>query len=148
MNYELTFHSLASNDASYHYVVIVAFYNDKCIWVRKHKANSWEIPGGHVELGELVEEAAQRELWEETGATEFSLHSVCDFSIRSANGYSYNRLFFCKVTELDDIPDFEIGERMFSNKIPKVLTHGTIQPKLIEKALGVMGLSKFELNNE
>ena len=147
MSYELIFHPL-SKAAKYHYVVIVAFYNDKCIWVRKRNAVSWEIPGGHVEAGELVEEAAQRELWEETGAKEFALHSVCDFSIRSANGYSYNRLFYCKVAELDEIPEFEIGERMYSNKIPKVLTHGAIQPKLIEKALEEMGLNKLEYNNE
>ena len=148
MGYGLTFHSLSSSNVNYHFVVIVAFYNDKCIWVRKRKGISWEIPGGHVEPGEMVEEAAQRELWEETGATEFSLVSVCDFSIRSVSGYSYNRLFYCKVTELDDIPEFEIEERIFSNKIPQVLTHGNFQPKLIEKVIEVMELSKFERSNE
>ncbi|HZJ73723.1 MAG TPA: hypothetical protein VFC87_02855, partial [Perlabentimonas sp.] len=60
----------------------------------------------------------------------------------------YNRLFYCKVTQLDDIPDFEIEERIFSNKIPEVLTHGTIPLMLIGKILDEFRTSKSERNNE
>ena len=43
----------------------------------------WDIPGGHVELGEIPEETARREVFEETHATLGELHLL---------GYQHIRL--------------------------------------------------------
>jgi nucleoside triphosphatase len=45
-------------------------FNDKnqLLIVKTHKwKGNYTIPGGHVELGERLEEAVKREIWEETG---------------------------------------------------------------------------------
>ena len=48
--------------------------------VSSHGAGEWAFPGGHIEFGDTIFEAAQREVLEETGLTisNFELISVCD----------------------------------------------------------------------
>ncbi|MEW6010094.1 MAG: NUDIX hydrolase [Euryarchaeota archaeon] len=52
-------------------VDVVIICPDDCIIMIKRKNNPykgfWALPGGFVEYGERVEEAALREAWEETG---------------------------------------------------------------------------------
>ncbi|MEA1949333.1 MAG: NUDIX hydrolase [Thermodesulfobacteriota bacterium] len=48
----------------------VVFKEDKVLLVLRGKPpseNRWTIPGGSVKLGETLQEAAEREIWEETG---------------------------------------------------------------------------------
>jgi 8-oxo-dGTP diphosphatase len=62
----------------------VVFNKDKVLLVRRAKPpaqNRWTIPGGSVELGETLQEAAEREIWEETGLTIRAKAPVYTFDV-------------------------------------------------------------------
>lgn len=63
------------------FVVIVAFYDNKLIVVGHKDRETWEIPGGHKEEYESSEEAAKRELFEETGAKLYDLKCICTYAV-------------------------------------------------------------------
>ncbi|MDF2473300.1 MAG: hydrolase [Anaerocolumna sp.] len=53
------------------FAVIAARYQEKWIFCRHKERVTWEIPGGHREVGEDILDTARRELYEETGAIYF-----------------------------------------------------------------------------
>lgn len=62
----------------------VVFKEDKVLLVLRAKPpaeNRWTIPGGSVELGETLQEAAEREIWEETGLTIQAGEPVYTFDV-------------------------------------------------------------------
>lgn len=115
------------------FAVIVTMFQDKWIFVRHKDRNTWEIPGGHRETGEKIDETAKRELFEETGAKKFYIESICDYSVTRNKITTYGRLYFCQVKELDILPNFEIKEIRLFDKLPENLTYSEIQPYLFEK---------------
>lgn len=115
------------------FAVIVTMFQDKWIFVRHKDRNTWEIPGGHRETGEKIDETAKRELFEETGAKKFYIKSICDYSVTRNKITTYGRLYFCQVKELDILPNFEIKEIRLFDKLPENLTYSEIQPYLFEK---------------
>lgn len=143
VDFVIQYHDLNNEKSQFNYVVIAAQYNDQWIWVRQKNKDTWEIPGGHVEDSETPEMAARRELWEETGALDFDLTPVCDFSIEQIDRRSYNRLFFCRITKIGEIPNSEIEEIIFNNKSPEQLTHGSIQLKLLDKVVELRASERF-----
>lgn len=45
---------------------VMVMWKDKCLFLRKND-NTWELPGGHLNVGEKFKVAAIREVKEETG---------------------------------------------------------------------------------
>ncbi len=48
-------------------VAVFVVHNNQVLLHRHHRLNRWLPPGGHIEAGELPDDAAVREVWEETG---------------------------------------------------------------------------------
>ena len=70
----------------------VVFNEDKVLLVLRGKPpaeTQWSIPGGCVELGETLQEAAEREITEETGIVIQAKKPIYTFDVieRDENGY-------------------------------------------------------------
>jgi len=129
---QMTFHSSDEiEDSELIYAVIAARYQDKWILCRHRKRTTWEIPGGHREAGETIEATAQRELFEETGATMAEIQRVTDYGVIKDGVATYGTLFFAKVSELGPLDSaFEIEETALFDILPENLTYPEIQPRL------------------
>lgn len=125
------------------FVVIVSKYQDKLILCRHRDRDTYEIPGGHIEKGEIPIEAAKRELYEETGAEKFDIKEICIYSVirndkgntkgNKENEESLGGLFFADVKELGELPESEIAEIVLFDEFPENLTYKEIQPYLYDK---------------
>lgn len=116
------------------FAVIMTKYNGQWIYVRHKDRMTWEIPGGHREDNESINDTAARELFEETGAKKFRLSPVCIYSVEKDEEVDYTesfgQLFFAEVEELEKLPLFEIKEIKLFDDMPDELTYPLIQPFL------------------
>ncbi len=107
------------DEKEYTRVVCVSRYKGKYVFCYNKKRKGWEIPGGHIEEGETWQEAAKREMYEETGATKIKLTPVCVYKISS-----FALLSFCEILEMGNLPkDYEMSEIMLSEELPQDLTY-------------------------
>lgn len=128
-------------DEKLKFSVIAAKYQGQWIFCRHKKRSTWEIPGGHRESGEGTDETAKRELYEETGATEFELKEVCIYGVDGGDEMTYGALYFAEVTALGMLPpEMEIGEIKLFDHLPDELTYPAIQPYLFEHIQGWLNL--------
>ena len=117
------------------FAVIAARYEDTWAFVLHKDRSTFEMPAGHIEPGETPFEAAKRELFEETGALEFTLDLIGPYGvIIEGMPTTYGMLYLAQITRLGELPPFEMEERVFCKSIPENLTYPDIQPILIEKA--------------
>ncbi len=122
-------------DKEFKYAVICAKHKEKWIFCRHKQRTTWEIAGGHREIGEAIEQTAKRELIEETGAAEFKLAPLTAYCVEKDGEKTYGMLFFAEITKLGNLyADSEIGEIALLDSIPDNLTYPMIQPFLYEYA--------------
>ena len=127
-------------EADIKYVVITAFYGEQLVVVRHNERTTLEIPGGHIEEFESGDEAARRELYEETGAIKFDLRCLGIYSVDRGKDPSYGLLYYADIKEIGPLPDSEIAEVKLVTELPENLTYPLIQPKLYKRVLGVKDL--------
>ncbi len=130
---KVQFHPLNDQEDQLKYVVIQTRYQGQWVYCKHEKRSTFETPGGHIEEGESALKAAKRELFEETGAQEFSIEAVCDYSVTVNDQASLGRMYLADVTAFDDIPQgSEIESISFQPRMPDHLTYPAIQPLLYD----------------
>lgn len=120
--------------------VIVAKYHGKWVFCKHKERDTYEVPGGHRENGEKIIETAKRELYEETGAINFTITPVCVYSVIGKNrvndsgNETYGMLCYANINVFDELPPSEIEKVVCLEDLPKKWTYPLIQPRLISKA--------------
>lgn len=120
--------------AQYKFVVILSKYHDKILLSRHKERSTWETQGGHIEYGETPLEAAKRELYEESGATDFAITPLFDYWASDATSWANGMVFMAEIKELGNIPDSEMKEVKTFDFLPEELTYPDITPVLFREA--------------
>ncbi|MBQ8187922.1 MAG: C-GCAxxG-C-C family protein [Clostridia bacterium] len=124
-------------DASpeHRFVVIFTRHNGKWIYARAKGRDVWETAGGHIEPGETALDAAKRELWEETGAVDYDIRPVFDYSVNNGGGhYAFGQVFLADVRQFGDLPAaFEMEEIRGFDTYPAEMRFPGILPVLYER---------------
>lgn len=140
---KVTFYEISEiEDTHLEFAVIAARYQDQWVFCRHKERSTWEIPGGHREAGEDIQKTAQRELYEETGATEAEVVPICVYGVESASDVkSFGMLYWAKIHRLETLDEsFEMGELLFTDVLPRELTYPEIQPELFNRVQGWLNL--------
>ena len=116
------------------FVVVCSFYNDKLLLSYHSGHKSWETQGGHIEAGESPEEAARRELYEESGVSDAELVPVCDYYAYDSEGASNGRVYATIVHQLDPLPPNEMSKIQTFDVLPENLTYPFVTPVLFKEA--------------
>lgn len=125
-----------------------AFDGDKILLTRL-RDRDWDIPGGMIEAGETPQQAAIREVWEETYATVeiielIGIQEVENFGDKPKNyPYPYpisTQVFFlCKLIELCpfEVNNESIERKLFSpaqaRRIPTMINHDLIYEEALRR---------------
>lgn len=114
----------------YKYVVIIAKYESKWLLCKHKKRDTWETAGGHIEPGETPLQAAKRELYEETGATEFDIQPIFDYWAADETSEANGMVFYAEIKKLGALPESEMEKVEFFDALPPNLTYKAITPNL------------------
>ena len=128
------------DDALLKFAVIIAKTEGKYVLCKHKERNTLEVPGGHREPGEEIIATAKRELYEETGATSFTIKPICVYSVSADNSLSgqlsFGMLYFAEISSFEKELHSEIEKIVITDKLPDkdYWTYPQIQPKLLEEA--------------
>ena len=121
-------HPLGSFE-NYRYVVILSRYQGKILLSRHRERDTWETQGGHIEPGETPLQAARRELFEESGAVEYGIKPLFDYSFGGSCGVAFE----AEIQELGPLPESEMAEVRAFDALPENITYPAISPILFRE---------------
>lgn len=126
------------DDSLLKFAVIISKYGNKFVYCKHKERDTFEVPGGHREYGESINDTASRELKEETGAIDFVIKPVCIYSVTSNEYFNgeetFGKLYYAEIKSFENELHSEIEKIIFTDKMPDNLTYPDIQPVLVEEA--------------
>ena len=134
---EVKFYDKA-DDKLLRFAVIIAKTNGKWIFCKHKERSTYEIPGGKIEKGESILDAAKRELYEETGAIKYDIRPICVYSVTVSDDLkseeTFGMIYFADIFEFEKELHSEIEKIIVTENLIDNWTYPLIQPKLIEEA--------------
>ena len=124
-------------DAQIKFAVIVASSGGRWVFCKHKERDTYECPGGHREPGESVDQTARRELREETGAVDFSIEPVCDYSVTGVNRVNatgeetFGMLYRAEIRTMEATLHSEMEKVILTQTLPEAWTYPEIQPLLL-----------------
>ena len=130
---EVRFYEKAA-DSLLKFAVVIARSQGKWVLCKHKERDTYECPGGHREPGETIDQAARRELYEETGAVAFEIAPLCVYSVTGADGEeTFGMLYAAEITEFEAELHSEIERVELFGELPDNWTYPEIQPLLLEE---------------
>lgn len=122
------------NESQLTYVVIAARESEMWVFVRHRDRSTWEMPAGHIEKGESADQAAIRELSEETSAISSILNYLCDYQVSIEGKSEWGRLYSAVILNRSSLLEHEIVELQLAPDLPASLTYPEVQTALFKHA--------------
>ncbi|MCI9441064.1 MAG: NUDIX domain-containing protein [Ruminococcus sp.] len=126
-------------DSLLKFAVIISKSRGKWVFCKHKERDTYEIPGGHRDEGEAIEETAKRELKEETGAVDFQIRPVCVYSVTGKNRVNetgeetYGMLYYADIKTFAEDLHSEMEKIVLLDTLPADWTYPLIQPLLIDE---------------
>ncbi len=126
------------------FAVHIAVMNARVVMVRHRSRDTWELPGGRREPGELIRDTALRELTEECGACDPRIDCLGVYSVTLGPEHSYGLLCHSRFTEMvGPDPELEIAEAHAFGLLPEAWTYPEIQGALLKHFHSLSPASSF-----